>query len=45
MTQINISMKQKHTHLYIEETCDCQEEGRLREGSIGSFGLEANHYM
>ena len=44
-TNQHIYEKKINPPIYREETCDCQEEGRLREGRIGSFGLEANYYM
>ena len=44
MIQINISMKQKQTHRYREQTCSCQD--RVEERRIVSLGLaEANHYI
>ena len=40
---IAISMKQKHTHRYREQTCGCLGVG---EGRIGSLGIiDANYYM
>ena len=46
MTQINISMKQKQTHKYREQTCGCQGGEGVREGKIGSLGLaEGNCYI
>ena len=45
MTQMNISVKQKQTHRYGEQTC-CQGEGGLGEGRTGSLGLAyANDYI
>ena len=44
MIQMNLSMKQKQTHRYGEQTCDCQG-GWVGEGRIGSLALaEANYY-
>ena len=37
MTQMNLSMKQKLTHRYREQTCGCQEEGGGRMD--GEFGI------
>ena len=31
-TQMNISMKQKQTHRYREQTCGCQGGGEVEEG-------------
>ena len=46
MIQINISMKQKQTHRYREQTYGCQRGGEVREGRNGSLGLaEANYYV
>ena len=39
MTQINISMKQKQTHGYREQTCGCQEDEECRGGKGGEFGI------
>ena len=45
MTQINISMKQKQTHRYREQTCGCQRKGGVGEGRIESLRLaDANYY-
>jgi len=42
---MNISMKQKQTHEYREQTCDCQGGIGLGEGRIGHLGLaDANYY-
>ena len=38
MTQINISMKQKQTHRYREQTCGCQGE-RGRGEKYWEFGI------
>ena len=46
MRQINISMKQKQTHRYREQTCGCQGGGGVQEGWTGSLGLaDANYYI
>ena len=37
MTQMNLSMKQKETHRYREQTCGCQ--GESKEEWIGNLGL------
>ena len=43
---MNISMKQKQTHKYREQTCGCQRGGTVGEGWIGSSGLaDANYYI
>ena len=40
----NISMGQKQTHLYTEQTCGLQGRRGMGEGWIGSMGLaEANY--
>ena len=39
MTQMNLSMKQKHTHGHRDKTCGCQEGGEVREGCTGNLGL------
>ena len=40
---MNISMKQKQTHRYREQTCGCQGDGG---GRIGSLGLaDASYYI
>ena len=39
MTQINLSIKQKHTQRYREQPCGCQGGGGVREGWIVSLGL------
>ena len=42
---MNISMKQKQTHRYREQTCGCQRDGEVWEKRIGNLGLaEANIY-
>ena len=35
MTQMNLSMKQKETHRYREQTCGCHGRGKLGERWIG----------
>ena len=46
MTQMNISMKQKQTYRYREQTCGCQGGGGVEEGRTGSLWLaDANSYM
>ena len=46
MTQLNLSMKQKQTHICREQTCGCQGGGGVREGWIGSLGLaDGNYYI
>ena len=41
---MNLSMKQKQTHRYREQTCGCQGGGG--EGWIGSLELaDANYYI
>ena len=46
MTQMNLSMKQKHTHRHREQTCGCQKGGDMGEGWIGSLVLaDANYYI
>ena len=46
MTQMNLSMKQKHTHRHSEQTCGCQGGGEVGGEWIGSLGLaDANYYM
>ena len=43
---MNISMKQKGTYKYREQTCGCQGRGGVGEGWIGSLGLaDANYYI
>ena len=37
---MNLFTKQKQTHSYREQTCGCQEGGWVREGKIGSLGLQ-----
>ena len=45
MTQMNLSMKHKQSHRHKEQTCGCQRGGSMREGWLGSLGLEdANYY-
>ena len=39
MTQMNLSMKQKQTHRYREQTCGCQREGGAEGGEGGEFGI------
>ena len=46
MTQMNLSMKQKQTHRYREQTCFCQGGGEVGDGRIGSLGLaDTNYYI
>ena len=45
MTQMNISIKRKQTHRHREETCSCQEGGRLEEKRIGSLGIAAMYRL
>ena len=46
MTQMNLSMEQKQTHRYREQTCGCQGGRGLGEGWIGSLVLaDANYYI
>ena len=43
---MNLSMKQKQTHGYREQTCGSQGGGRVGEGWIGSLGLaDAIYYI
>ena len=43
---MNLSTKQKQTHEHREQTCGCQGERELGEGSSGRLGLaDANHYI
>ena len=44
MTQKNLSMKQKRTHRYREQTCSCQVR-RGGEGGIGSLRLAEENYI
>ena len=44
MTQMNVSIKRKQTHRHREETCSCQEGGRLEEKRTGSLGLAHTNY-
>ena len=39
MTQINISMKQKQTHTYREQTCGCQGGGWVGGRMDWAFGI------
>ena len=39
---MNVSMKQKQTHRYREQTCGCKG-WELEEGWIGSLGLADAH--
>ena len=42
---MNLYTKQKQTHRYRKQTCDCQGEDSW-EGWIGSLGLvDANYYI
>ena len=42
---MNISMKQKQTHKYKEQTCVCQQKMGVGEGRTGSLGLaDVNYY-
>ena len=46
MAQMNISVKQKQTYRYGEQTCGCQGGEGVGEGRTGSFGLtDANYYI
>ena len=36
---MNLSMKQKQTHRYREQTCGCQGGEGVGDGWIGSLGL------
>ena len=38
MTQINLSMKQKHTHGHREQTCGCQGGEDLGRDGVGGWG-------
>ena len=43
---MNLSMKQKQTHRYREQTCGCQGGEGVGEGWIRSLGLaDANYYI
>ena len=43
---MNLSTKQKQTHRHREQTCGCQREGGVGEGSTGSLGLvDTNYYI
>ena len=39
-TQINLSMKQKQTHRYREQTCGCQGEGEWWRNGVGVWGYQ-----
>ena len=41
MRHINLSAKQKWTHTHRQQTCGCQQEGRMREGRTGPLGVAA----
>ena len=46
MTELNITIKQKHTHRHREQTYDCPGRGGVREGRPGSLGsVDANDYI
>ena len=46
MTQMNLSIKQKQTYRYTEQTCGCQGGGCVGEGWTRGLGLaDANHYI
>ena len=46
MTQMNISMNQKQTHKYREQTCSVWGREGAKEGRIGSLGLaDASYYL
>ena len=46
MAQINLSMKQKQTQSYIEQTSGCQRGGGVQEGWTGTLGLvDADYYI
>ena len=43
---MNISMNQKQTHKYREQTCGFQRREGATEGRIGSLGLaDASYYL
>ena len=43
---MNLSMKEEQTHRHREQTCGCQEGGRVGEGRTGSLALaDANYYI
>ena len=43
---MNLSMKQKQTQRYREQTYGCQGGGKVEEGRIQSLGLaDAKYYM
>ena len=43
VTEMNVSMKQKHTHRHRKQTCGFQRGGE-KEGWTGSLGLvDTNH--
>ena len=44
-TQINLSMKQKQTHRYREQTYGCQGVGWVVEEWSGSLGLSDANYL
>ena len=39
MTQMNLPMKQKHTHRHREQICGGQRGGGMGEGSSGNLGF------
>ena len=40
MTQINLSMKQKQTHVHKEQTCGCQREEVWGRDGVGGRGQQ-----
>ena len=45
MTQVNLSMKGKQTHIHRKQICGCQGGGEV-EGWIEIWGLaDANYYI
>ena len=45
MTQMNLPMKQKQTHLWRDQICGCQGAGGLEEGWSRSLGLvDSNNF-
>ena len=43
MTPMDISMKQKQTHKYREQTCGCHGEGELQKRSLEL--VEASYFI
>ena len=43
MTPMDISMKQKQTHKYREQTCGCHGEGELKKRSLEL--VEASYFI